>query len=229
MPDIFWYFVLFLFFVYLIYDSIDENNKKKQAEISRIEYEKKAELQKIEHEKEQLEKERKAIEHEKYLESDEYKQKIYTDEYVLNVKLSFEQYLDKEDYTPDAVSNEDFYIYHKYISKWFLILLSKHRYSDIIAYKIKNDFLNYIKFIRQSGSLLFMSIETKDIPEQSSWERSLINVRAQKTLIEDTFASSIGLEAIDELKKARNLSLWDYLDYAKIHSNRIDKDLFKSR
>ena len=117
MPDIFWYFVLFLFFVYLIYDSIDENNKKKQAEISRIEYEKKAELQKIEYEKEQLEKERKAIEHEKYLESDEYKQKLYTDEYVFNVKLSFEEYLNTHDPTPDRIGNDNFYIYKECMSQ----------------------------------------------------------------------------------------------------------------
>jgi hypothetical protein len=69
--------------------------------------------------------------------SDEWERQRLSDENVLKLQAAFEERLDDNADLPDGIRWQKAYIYRHLMSKWFSVLIAKHRYDEAMSKKIE--------------------------------------------------------------------------------------------
>jgi hypothetical protein len=203
-----------LVIAFLIYQYFRDEERRIREQVALEHEEEKARVQReAEEEAQALEGEKKFEEELRYRDSDEYKKKIYTDEYVIQRKEAFEKQLRTPDRTPDEVGMKEWYIYTYLIAPWYKILIAKHRYDLDRAFLIKKDFLTYIDLLRTFGSLAFMVGETYGEEDNEKWHSQSVGNYEMQQLIEKSFAELMGGECPQKIEKIQSASIMEFFKY----------------
>jgi hypothetical protein len=127
--------------------------------------------------------------------------KPLSDEDVDAAQSAFERRLEGDSDLPEAILWGDAYIYWQLMSQWYRALLEKHWSDDKLAAKLRSDWFDYLRCLEtlKTGAFLSGKADRKRDLYGSEAEQSW---RA-KVAIEDAFATAIGDEAIQLLRRVR--------------------------
>lgn len=134
---------------------------------------------------------------------------IITEEVVFEVQSRFETKLEEEIDFPDGIRGYPVHIYKNLMSVWYKKLSGENRYQDKMIQQIRKDWLSYIYSIEERATCHYLNMETSEdeSPEKVSSYRERAFMASQKIqAIEDGFASAIGKEAVEELRRLREIN-----------------------
>ena len=127
-----------------------------------------------------------------------------SEENVIRAQMAFEQRLDSTVDLPDGIRGKQAYIYRNLMRKWFDDLVAKHGFDEVMARKIRSDWLNYMELIESQGRSSFLSLECENRNKQASYEKAAWEEQNRVVAIEDRFAAALGREAMSELRSVRD-------------------------
>ena len=134
----------------------------------------------------------------------EAKSKEISHDEVIKLQLDFEHQLESDFDLPDGIRGKDAYIYWHLMRKWFSKLTAENRYNQEILGKIQRDWCFYLDQLPKMKRARFLAMELEDRQKADKYDQ-----RADQTVrsiegIQDTFASLIGPQAVEELCLIRN-------------------------
>lgn len=127
--------------------------------------------------------------------------KPLSDEDVATAQSAFERRLESDNELSDTIVWGDAYIYWQLMSKWSHTLFETHRNDDKLAARLRKDWLDYLHCLE--------TLKTETVLSgQANHERGLYGREAEqswrtKVAIEDAFATAIGDEALQLLRRVR--------------------------
>jgi hypothetical protein len=127
--------------------------------------------------------------------------KPLSDEDVAMAQSAFERRLEGDSNLSDTIVWGDAYIYWQLMSKWYRTLFETHQNNDKMAAKLRSDWLDYLRCLE--------TLKTEALPnEQANHKRDSHGSEAErswrtKVAIEDAFATAIGDEALQFLRRVR--------------------------
>jgi hypothetical protein len=127
--------------------------------------------------------------------------KPLSDEHVATAQSAFERRLESDNDLSDTIVWGDAYIYWQLMSKWSRTLLETHRNDDKLAARLRKDWLDYLHCLQTLKAETVLS-------GQANHKRDLYGREAEqswrtKVAIEDAFATAIGDEALQLLRRVR--------------------------
>jgi hypothetical protein len=122
---------------------------------------------------------------------------------VRKEQLEFEKRLDMNVDLPDGIRWQKAYIYRHLMSKWFDDLTAKHRYDELMANKIRRDWLTYMALLERHETSSFLSAESSAEDSRDAYDRHAWEERKSFMAVEDAFAAAIGVDAVEELRIVR--------------------------
>ena len=135
------------------------------------------------------------------------------EETVFEVQTKFERKL-QDTFLPDAIKGKESYIYKYLMFPWCEELLGKHHYDDKMIQKIRKDWIDYMGALKEDADckcLYKIAFFETDRQEEAGSYMDRGRIASKKAEeIENTFAFSIGKEAVDELFRIRNTAEEDF-------------------
>jgi hypothetical protein len=127
-----------------------------------------------------------------------------TDRALAQLQAEFERRMVEEQHLPDGIRGRAAYIYWNLMRNWFNQLNAAGRYDDTQAERVRQDWCEYLKLLRQVCTSRFLALEASsgDKATAHSEEADLGSRRLE--FIQDAFAAAIGPEATEELRTVRS-------------------------
>jgi hypothetical protein len=127
---------------------------------------------------------------------------LLSDENVLKEQRNFEKRLDENANLPDGIVWSKAYVYRHLMSRWYSMLIARHRYDQEVARKLKGDWLDYMGLLESSETAFFLSLESK-VEARGNYEEEALQERLRYMAIENAFAAAIGDHAVEQLERVR--------------------------
>ena len=134
----------------------------------------------------------------------EYEKRRLSDDEVMAAQRKFEKRLDENVDLPDGIRWKTAFIYRHLMRKWFSVLMVSNRYDEKSADKIKSDWLDYMNFLEERETSFFLAEWGKDKRKREAYEQEEFFYKSKIELIETTFATAVGKEAIEQLEHVRS-------------------------
>ena len=140
----------------------------------------------------------------------EFTKEILNDAHIAKVHLEFLTNLIKYPSTPTAIKHRKAYVYRHLMTPWYAALAAKYRYDDNVFNKIKKDWLDYIELLEEHETSAFSAEWAKIESKREAYSQEATVARNRFVAIEDSFAATIGSEAVAELGEIRERLLYDF-------------------
>lgn len=132
-----------------------------------------------------------------------------SEETVFSVQARFERKLADEIDFPDGIRYFPVYVYKNVMKVWYKELSGTNRYNDEMTQRLRSDWIDYMNAIEDRETYRYLYMETSDEKESEKtkeYHHKAYLAGQKMTAIEDGFASSIGKDAVEELKRLRGLN-----------------------
>lgn len=125
---------------------------------------------------------------------------------LAQLQKDFENRLKNDADLPDGIRGRDAYIYWNLMRNWYEKLIAENRYDDEYAKKLRSDWRDYIQLLPRAKSAQFLANQINDEARIATYEREVESAFRSIELIQNAFATAIGVEATEELQEVREKS-----------------------
>jgi hypothetical protein len=138
-----------------------------------------------------------------------YEKRRLSDDGVMAAQREFEKQLDEsiDLDLPDAIRWSTAFTYWHLMRKWFSALMASNRCDEKSSDKMKSDWLNYMDFLEERETSLFLAEWGKDDKKRAAYREEATVLKRKIELIENAFAIAIGPEAVEQLEHVRSSPL----------------------
>ena len=146
----------------------------------------------------------------------EEKELVISEETVFKVQSKFEDKITNETYLPDAISGDEIYIYKNLMRPWFDKLTAQYRYDEKMTQKLRTDWLEYMEAVGDRSTYNYLSLESEDEKQSEKYREDHITASRKMFAIQDAFAIAIGLDAVSELKKVKEMGFMSFSRHGEL-------------
>lgn len=151
--------------------------------------------------------------------------RIITEEEIFNKQNKFEEKISQNG-SPDSLPGKQIYIYKEFMLPWYNQISGDNRYKEDTINKIRKDWIDYMYYLEDASTSLYLSCESDDAKKQKEYRDDHIGSVKKTLAIEDGFASIIGEKAKKELEEIRKIDgLWTFSRDGKKAPNGFQYDL----
>lgn len=153
------------------------------------------------------------------------KEVVISEETVFKVQSKFEDKITNETDFPDAISGDEIYIYKNLMRPWFDKLAAQYRYDEKMTQKLRNDWLDYMEAVGDRSTYNYLSLESEDEKQSEKYREDHIAASRKMFAIQDAFATAIGVDAVSELKKVKEMGFMSFSRHGELAPEGFKWDL----
>jgi len=135
----------------------------------------------------------------------EEKDAVISEETGFKVQSEFEDKITNEIDFPNAISGDEIYIYRNLMHPWFDKLTAQYRYDEKMTQKLRNDWLDYMDAVDDRSTCNYLFMESEDKKKSEKYWEDHVTASRKMFAIQDAFANAIGVDAVSELKKVKEV------------------------